>query len=255
MKKIMFIAAIFAASVAANAASYFTAGDTLRVNPNKLDGYQPVEFYCQFDGFVDCWHLDMGYPKGITTKLVSGITALEGMTITYFDRRGNVVTQECPLQVSAEYATIGSQTSGDGYWLVPNDEGEEQDYIGYEWYGSVKWEPGHHRMFMMNFYIAPEFRRGNIKINGHLTSGTDRRGPVLSDYRFTKKTYLWVGYKRGDVSGNEVLDIGDITLLIDLTLGKDVPLDEFQRDAADVNGDGRVDIDDVTLLIDKVLGR
>lgn len=196
----------------------------------------------------------MEYPKGITPKLVNGIQALEGMTITYFDRRGNVVTQDCPLQVSAEYATIGSQTSGDGYWMMPYD-GEEQDYIGYEWYGSVKWEPGFHRMFMMNFYIAPEFRKGNIKISGHLTSGTDRRGPVLSDYRFTKRTYLWVGYIPGDVSGNGKIDIGDVTLLIDLTLGKVTDLDEFQVAAADYNRDGSVDIDDITKLIDKVLGK
>lgn len=254
MKNLIF-AALCCIAMSVNAASYFTAGDTVRINPNKLDGYQPIEFYCQFDAYVDCWHLDMEYPKGITTKLVSGITALEGMTITYFDRRGNVVTQECPLQVSAEYATIGSQTSGDGYWLVPNDEGEEQDYIGYEWYGSVKWEPGHHRMFMMNFYVSPDFRKGNIKINGHLTSGTDRRGPVLSDYRFTKKTYLWVGYRKGDVSGNETIDIGDVTLLIDLVLGHKVELDEFQLAAADMNCDGRVDIDDVTAIIDKNLGK
>ena len=60
---------------------------------------------------------------------------------------------------------------------------------------------------------------------------------------------------KGDVSGNERADIGDITLLIDYTLGKDVPLDEFQTEAADVNNDGIVDIDDVTMLIDMVLGR
>lgn len=253
MKK-MVLAAMCCIAMSVNSASYFTAGDTLRVNPNKLDGYQPIEFYCQLDGYIDCYNLTMTYPDFVTPKLVSGIVPLEGQTIAYYDRYGHVQHEECPLQVSAAYGTIASHTTADGYWLQPQEEGEEMS-VCYEFYGSVKWEPGCHRMFMMNFYIEPKFRKGYIRIDGRLSSGFDRRGPVLSDYSFTKKTYLWVGYERGDVSGNGKCDIGDVTLLIDLTLGNEVDLDEFQLAAADVNADGKVDINDVTVLIDKVLGR
>ena len=126
--------------------------------------------------------------------------------------------------------------------------------VCYEYYGSIKWEPGYHRMFYLNMYIDPKFRRGYIRIDGHLASGFDRRGPVLSDYNFMRKTYLWVGYERGDVSGNGKIDIGDVTLLIDYVLGKDANLDEFQLAAADINGDGSVDIDDVTAVINRVVG-
>ena len=41
MKNLIF-AAMLLVSVTMNAASYFTAGDTVRINPNKLDGYQPI---------------------------------------------------------------------------------------------------------------------------------------------------------------------------------------------------------------------
>jgi hypothetical protein len=254
MKKSMIIAALCCIAMSVNAASYFTAGDTVRINPNKLDGYQPIEFYCQLDGYIDCYNLQMTYPVGVTPKLVAGIVPLEGQTIAYYDRYGRIQHEECPLQVSAAYGTIASHTTADGYWLQPQEEGEEMS-VCYEYYGSIKWEPGYHRMFYLNMYIDPKFRRGYIRIDGHLASGFDRRGPVLSDYNFVKKTYLWVGYERGDVSGNGIFDIGDVTLLIDYTLGRDIQLDEFQLAAADVNGDGRVDIDDVTAIIDKNLGK
>lgn len=254
MKKLSFIIVAILASVSVNAASYFSAGDTVRINPNKLEGYQQIEFSCQLEGYCDCWNLQMTYPTGMTVKLVSGIIPLEGMTVTYFDRWGKVQTQDCPLQVSANYATIASHTTGDGYWLKPQEPYEEQVLV-YDYYGSVKWEPGYHRMFLLNFYIDKGFRRGFIKIDGHIASGTDRRGPVLSDYNFTRRTWVWVGYKPGDVSGNETIDIGDVTLLIDLVLGKNVELDEFQMAAADANRDGKVDIDDVTWVINHALGK
>ena len=250
----MIFAAMCCMCMSVNAASYFTAGDTVRINPNKLDGYQYIEFWCNLEGYIDCYNLQMTYPTGVTPKLVAGIVPLEGQTVTYYDRYYKIQTQECPLQVSAAYATISSHTTGDGYWQQITDETGE-DNILWSCYGSVKWEPGNRRMFAMNFYIEPRFRRGYIKIDGHLASGSDRRGPVLNDYNFVKRTYLWVGYKKGDVSGNETFDIGDVTLLIDYVLGKDVNLDEFQLDAADINGDGKVDVDDVTLAIDNNLGK
>ena len=58
---------------------------------------------------------------------------------------------------------------------------------------------------------------------------------------------------RGDVDGNKVVDINDVTLLIDVTLGMDV---EFVAEGADCeseSGDGVIDINDVTSLIQFVL--
>ena len=124
----------------------------------------------------------------------------------------------------------------------------------YECYGSAKWLPGDNSMFNLTFYISPKFRTGKVVFDGILNSGPDQRGPVLQGVHFVRSTYFWIGYKRGDVSGNEKIDIGDVTLLIDLSLGNIVDLDEFQRAAADINGDGMVDINDVTVLVDRVLG-
>lgn len=61
---------------------------------------------------------------------------------------------------------------------------------------------------------------------------------------FTKKT----SYQRGDVNGDGMVDISDVTALIDLLLaGGAAPA------AADVDGNGDVAIDDVTALIDMLL--
>ena len=50
----------------------------------------------------------------------------------------------------------------------------------------------------------------------------------------------------GNVDGNEVVDSGDVTYLVNHLLGQ-TP-DNFVIEAADVNGDGEVDIADVAAL-------
>ena len=60
-------------------------------------------------------------------------------------------------------------------------------------------------------------------------------------------------YTRGDVNGDNEVDINDVTLLIDVVLGKNV---EYIAAAADCNiegGDTSIDINDVTALIGRVL--
>ena len=55
--------------------------------------------------------------------------------------------------------------------------------------------------------------------------------------------------KIGDVDDDGEINIGDVTILIDLLLAGDAIINE----TADVNGDGEVNVSDVTILIDRVL--
>ena len=57
---------------------------------------------------------------------------------------------------------------------------------------------------------------------------------------------------KGDVNGDGVVNIADVTVLIDYLLGNEA--DTFNREAADVNQDGVINIADVTALIDILLG-
>ena len=56
---------------------------------------------------------------------------------------------------------------------------------------------------------------------------------------------------RGDINGDQVVNISDLTDLIDLLRGHNA--DNWMFKNADVNGDGRVTIDDVAELIDLIL--
>ena len=55
----------------------------------------------------------------------------------------------------------------------------------------------------------------------------------------------------GDANADGVVNIVDVTVLIDVLLNDNVS--GYDPDAADVNGDGRITITDVTELIDQLL--
>ena len=61
-----------------------------------------------------------------------------------------------------------------------------------------------------------------------------------------------LGYTIGDVDGNGLININDLSMLIDYIL-HDGNMDSVNKAAADVDGDGRVGISDVSELIDLLL--
>lgn len=243
--KNLIIAASLLVSINICAANYITLGDSVRINPRYLDGYYKVTATMSVDGMLDDWSINVTYPEGIMVKLVAGIVPLEGMTVGYTDRFGEEQTYEAPLQVSAAYSTISSHISVQGYWDYDNDG-------WYDPYGTAKWMPGTYEMFELNLYVNPAYRSGDIIFDGTLTSGADQRGAVLQGVRFYRTTHVWVGYMRGDLCGNERIDMGDLTELINLLLGGE-PADEFQMPAADFDGNGTVDMDDLTKLTNYLL--
>ncbi len=249
MKKSYLFAALLLAFVSINSygANMLTMGDSIRIKPSKLDGYSQHVVTMYNEAFCDSWFMSVAYPEGLTVKLVAGATPLDGMTVPYIDRYGQYQIYQCPLNVSAAYGTVSSEITVNGYW----------DYKGngeFDPYGTAKWVPGAHSMFQFNFYVDPSFRRGYVIFDGRITSGSDQRGAVLQDVRFYTRTFLWVGYMKGDVDGNERLTIADVSALIDYLL-TDEGLDEFQLDAADVNCNGSVTIADVSTLIDMLLNK
>jgi hypothetical protein len=61
----------------------------------------------------------------------------------------------------------------------------------------------------------------------------------------------WGSAGQGDVNGDGVMSITDVTALIDVLLGHEVG--SFYYESADLNSNGRIDIGDVTTLIDNLL--
>ena len=245
MKNLIFAAIAALATVSMNSANTITMGDSVRINPNRLSGYYQHKAVMHIDAYADTWQMAVTYPEGLTPKLVAGVTPLAGMNVDYLDRNGVWQSFIAPLNVSVMYKDISSHVGVDGYWDY-NMDGELESY------GTAKWEAGSHELFEYNLYVAPGFRSGYITFDGSISSGSDRRGAILANVVFFSRTYFWVGYLRGDVTGNDKHNIDDVSALIDyLLMGEG--LDEFQVAAADVNQDGRVSIADVSALTDMLL--
>ena len=196
MKNLNFFCAALMLLVSINsvAANYITLGDEVRIHPRYLDGYFKVDATMHIEGMCDDWQMAVTYPQSLSVKLVSGITPLSGMTLTYSDNNGKLIRYDAPLTVSAAYANISSHISVTGW--------DFDEFGNYMPYGSVKWMPGDYEMFELNLYVDPRYRDGNITFDGVLSSGYDTRGAVLQGVRFIRSTRFWVGYLPGDVTGS-----------------------------------------------------
>ena len=75
--------------------------------------------------------------------------------------------------------------------------------------------------------------------------GSDTTSPVYLDLEYTGL--------RGDINGDGVVDVTDVSIAIDIVLGKDS--NDNYGGAADLDGNGGVDVTDVSMLIDIVLGK
>jgi hypothetical protein len=61
----------------------------------------------------------------------------------------------------------------------------------------------------------------------------------------------------GDVNKNGVVDVGDVTALVDIILEGDFAppykYGNYDHEAANVNGDGYINVSDITMLVDLIL--
>ena len=87
------------------------------------------------------------------------------------------------------------------------------------------------------------FRVTATTLYGGSATSKELAGPVLGSE--------WEDFVPGDVNGNGVVDIVDVTSIISFILGE-IPQD-FNEKAADVNGDNEINIVDVTMVIDIIL--
>ena len=242
---------------------YFTLAenDTLRISPNALGFYLNVPVIAEFDnGVCDHWRLDVTYPNKLSwidshhDYNVNGPDY--GMNIPYIQSDGSAAIYEATLTTILEQAAYNTNcyhkivecsTTVQGYWDYNNDG-------VYESYGLVKWGPGHYsRMFDIHFYVNSDCTGDSVVIDGLMTCTYDWRYPTsLINTQFLKVIYLIVAYDRGDVNGDGVVSLADVTALGDYLVSH-TGLNQYQLVAADVNGDGYVSIGDVGALIDLML--
>ena len=269
MKKFLSLILLLAAAAGtANADNYFTlraenatsANDTLWFNPSVAGSNQKFYAVAHFEGYLDHWYLKMTHPlyMGIhDDPLHPELTTVEGsaMYVPYINSAGDsavhhayLLTKSVNNSTDTTYESFFSSTiSIYGYW-------DQYNNGNYEPYGTVKWGPGtHDYMFEFKFEIPDGMMDADVILDATLTSTLDWRGVwTVNLLHAIKLVHIHLGYQKGDVTGDGVLTMADVTLLIDFLFGS-VTLDPYQEAAADVNGDGLVTIADVTALGDLVL--
>lgn len=244
MKKQVLLFFIAAASLLAAADNYFSIGngERLRVSPDDMYGDITVPVSAHFDGRLDSWRLEFTFPSSVRYL---NISPGAGMIVPYKYVDGSDTTCTAVLTVNFNHDVYSSTIIEYGYWDPDNDG-------IYESYGTVKWGPGDYDvMFNIQLDILGDCTGDTITIDGHLTSTPDSRGNGVNTL-FFKKFGLVMGYAPGDVTGDSVLTLADVTALVNYLL-TDEGLNAYQLVAADVNEDGYITIDDVTVLTNILL--
>ena len=246
MNKLTLLLACMLTLFSVHADNYFTMGqnDSIRIHPSTIGIQREVPVYAHFDGRLDAWNLTLTYSPGLS---YNSCTPGDGMTIPYVDRNGCDAEFRANLSANNSGTLISSIIYEFGYW----------DYDGdsvYETYGTIKWEAGDYDMFSL--FLVPMAAMGDsatITINGILTSTDDWRGGTIGHVIFHKQITMWVGYRRGDVNGDEVITITDSNLLASYLLNDSGLTNQYQLAAADLNGDGLINTTDLSLLNGMIL--
>ena len=242
MKKTLLLLCIAMTALLAVADSYFFIGngEKVRIRPNQLYSSFEMPVSAHFDGRLDYWELEFTYPENVR---IDSVQRRPGMNVPYLDRDGNPAICEPDLTVSYNKMVYSSEITEFGYWDPDNDG-------IFEPYGTVKWGPGDYdTMFVVYLGIEGDCTGDTITIEGDLRSTFDWRGNT-ENTDFVKKFALVVGYDPGDVNGDYIVTMNDLTTLTNYLLDPvSNPLSAYQFVAADMNGDGMVNMDDLTALI------
>ena len=251
-KQILTVVVLLSAllSVPVQADNYFTMGenDTLWVSPSEDVQCPNLPVGAHFDGRLNQWYVSFDVPSVFEYHSMS---ASSGMTVPYVNSTGDATTLDAVLMHNITDSLAASSTiSIPGYWDY-NEDGI------YESYGTVKWEAGDYsKLFVIRFTIPSSFTGGTITLRGWVNSSYDSRGGTVNNSNgavsFTRTITVKVGYRRGDVNGDEHVSMDDITALINYLAGI-IDLDAYQLEAADMNGNGTVNLDDLTALINHLV--
>ena len=246
MRNFYLILAFMFAAFSASADNYFTMGtnDSVRIHPMFLGNGYRIPVKAHFDGRLDYWHLDMTYPAGLS---FNSDTIGPGMYVPFINRWGTDTMLVADLITLQNGGVIMSTITEPGYH-DPDGDGN------FDTYGTVKWEAGDYdEMFSILFIVNSSFRSGTISIDGLLSSTHDWRGGIVGyGVTFFRSVTVWVGYQLGDVNGDEVVNIADVTALANYVMSQ-TGFNEFQMVSGDINQDGILNISDVTALIHMVL--
>lgn len=280
MRKLMFLAVICLLASAsqvftASADNYFTlrtatvnpVNDTLWLNPSVTNNnYCKMYVVANFDGYLDHWYLKISHPTNMPVYVydpvfnnILDLKITEGpdMQLPYLDSEGHNqvlyadMTTKTPNESQGDTIFIShfaSTINTMGYWDPYNNN-------HYETYGTVKWATGYYNeMFSFGLRIPDGVVNCDLILDLTLTSTSDWRGvPAITSAHPIRNLHIHVGYQRGDVNGDGMITVTDLSQLQDWLLFGFDSADPYQLEAADVDGDGVVEISDVSALAEILL--
>ena len=222
--------------------NYFTMGvnDTVKVSPSVLGAQMTVPVLAHFEEMVYRWDINPSFPSGLSPVSAERCS---DMDVHYLDSQGEEQVYQAVLTHSSGWETIASTITAQSY-IDPYGSGS------YLPYGFASWDIGDYEMFNITFSVEGSFRQGVLQLDGSLSIKTPYGGYGNSRFFYTEVTVI-VEYEPGDVNGDGVVNITDVTQLISAALTDDYSVIDI--DNADLNGDGEVNITDVTLLINLIM--
>ena len=249
MKKIINFLIALLATFSATAVNYFTidgvASDTLRIHPLYVSSGKMLTIGAHFGARLDFWHLDITYPNGLSYG--NYYEEGEDLDVPYKNRWGEDSICHADFVMLLSGTAFMASLTTKGYY-DPDGDGN------YDTYGTVKWEAGDYpELFKIRLCIDNTFHCDTLRIHSLLSSTHDWRGETVGPgVDVYQNIIIHVGYQRGDVNGDGLVNISDVTALNHYLLLQD-GLDQYQLEAADMNCDGNVTINDVTTLINILL--
>ena len=248
MKKLLLFFALLLSVTVISADTYFEIDD-FEIPRAKLGSRISVPVKAHFSGRLNAWQIQFTMPEGLS---LSGASSTPQMIVYYYDGFGELDSIRPGVMVGSIQTAI-SVIGGEGYW-DPDGDGE------YESYGTVKWEAGDYdHFFDLRINVSPDFKGGEMILETNPSSGRDTRGGTIwetgdQDGYFYSTTIITVEPPIvGDVNGDGIVSIADVTELVDYLL--EAGDDDVYLEAADLDGNGKVTIADVTTLVDMILNQ
>ena len=223
--------------------NYVTMGENNMVRVSPSEGYATIPVIMHTNGRMNNWKITVTYPEGLQPV---GVIPGSDLSVTYKNYFNHDTVYHATLDVKTDFSIISSNIPAIGYYDYNHD--------GYmDPYGTVKWEAGdYYDMFAIQFEVSGTFRRGKVILDSYIKSDPDQRQGLISPNPCNSHTevYFCVDYLQGDANDDGLVNITDVTELVNSLLNG------WQYDlfpVCDMNGDGKVNITDVTALINYVL--